>query len=98
MVGTQGAKVEKENPLSQLTPGEVVMVFCSAFGEWDRGIVLQVNGEHVTIKSADYGSVYTESMRHTRALTADAARLPLRAVQICLSGNNLTTFIFICSC
>lgn len=86
MVATQGAAVQNESPLTSLTPGEVVMVFCSEFQEWDRGIILHAAEDRISVKSADYGSIFTESIANTRAITEEAAKLPLRAVQISLSG------------
>ena len=95
VVASTGAAVHNESPLTTLTPGEVVMVYCSEFKEWDRGIVLQVTEDRVSIKSADYGSIFTESIQNIRALPEEAAKLPLRAVQICLEGES-TKLLYLC--
>lgn len=80
------AVLPNKPPLTDPQQGELIFVFCTEFGEYDRAIVLSVDSESVTVRSADYGSQYTEPLSHAREMTCEAVAHPLRAIKCQLEG------------
>lgn len=88
VVNKEGCKAHKKPHPSAVEPGEVLLVFVEEYNEWDRAVVLaNLEGGQVSLKSVEYGNVFSESITNMRALTAAAAKVPMRAVQCKLAGE-----------